>query len=63
MTILQNHSAQKNLVLKNKFNFKDAQVISKILNPEIFFGDYILNIETRDFTKSGTRVYLTERGA
>ena len=22
---------------------------------------YILNIETRDFTKSGTRVYLTER--
>ena len=34
---------------------------NKILNPEIFFGDYILNIETRDFTKSGTRVYLTER--
>ena len=34
---------------------------NKILNPEIFFGDYILNIETRDFTKSGIRVYLTER--
>ena len=34
---------------------------NKILNPEIFFGDYILNIETRDFTKLGTRVYLTER--
>ena len=24
---------------------------NEILNPEIFFGDYILNIETRDFTK------------
>ena len=34
---------------------------NKILNPEIFFGDYVLNIETRDFSKSGKRIYLTEK--
>ncbi|MDB9926470.1 response regulator transcription factor [Hyphomicrobiales bacterium] len=34
---------------------------NKILSPEIFFGDYTLNTETRDFTKFGKRVYLTER--
>ena len=33
----------------------------KILNPEINFGEFTLNIETRDFTKSGKRVYLTEQ--
>ena len=34
---------------------------NKILNPEISFGEFTLNIETRDFTKSGKRVYLTEQ--
>ena len=33
----------------------------KILNPEINFGEFTLNIATRDFTKSGKRVYLTEQ--
>ena len=28
---------------------------------EIFFGDYALNIEKRELTKSGNRVYLTDR--
>ena len=28
---------------------------------EIFFGDYALNIEKRELTKSGDRVYLTDR--
>ena len=50
----------KELVLRINSILKRSKD-NKILNPEIFFGDYILNIETRDFTKSGTRVYLTER--
>ena len=33
----------------------------KILNPEVNFGEFTLNIETRNFTKSGKRVYLTEQ--
>ena len=33
----------------------------KIINPEIIFGEFTLNIETRNFTKSGKRVYLTEQ--
>ena len=33
----------------------------KILNPEITFGEFTLNIKTRDFKKSGKRVYLTEQ--
>ena len=50
----------KELVLRINSILKRSKD-NKIINPEIFFGDYILNIETRDFTKSGTRVYLTER--
>ena len=50
----------KELVLRINSILKRSKD-NKILNPEIFFGDYILNIETRDFTKSGTRFYLTER--
>ncbi len=50
----------KELVLRINSILKRSKD-NKILNPEIFFGDYILNIETRDFTKSGKRVYLTER--
>ena len=50
----------KELVLRINSILKRSKD-NKILNPEIFFGDYILNIETRDFTKSGTRGYLTER--
>ena len=50
----------KELVLRINSILKRSKD-NKILNPEIFFGDYVLNIETRDFTKSGTRVYLTER--
>jgi len=50
----------KELVLRINSILKRSKD-NKILNQEIFFGDYILNIETRDFTKSGTRVYLTER--
>ena len=50
----------KELVLRINSILKRSKD-NKILNTEIFFGDYILNIETRDFTKSGTRVYLTER--
>ncbi len=34
---------------------------SKIFNKEIFFGDYVLNIKKRNFTKSGKRIYLTEK--
>ena len=34
---------------------------NKISNPEINFGDFTLNIETRNFTKSGKRIYLTEQ--
>ena len=50
----------KELVLRINSILKRSKD-NTILNPEISFGDYILNIETRDFTKSGTRVYLTER--
>ena len=31
------------------------------IDNEIFFGDYILNIEKRELTKSKDRVYLTDR--
>ena len=50
----------KELVLRINSILKRSKD-NTILNTEIFFGDYILNIETRDFTKSGIRVYLTER--
>ena len=50
----------KELVLRINSILKRSKD-NKILNPEIFFGDYILNIETRDFSKSGKRIYLTEK--
>ena len=50
----------KELVLRINSILKRSKV-NKILNPEIFFGDYVLNIETRDFSKSGKRIYLTEK--
>ena len=31
------------------------------IDNEIFFGDFILNIEKRELTKAGDRVYLTDR--
>ena len=50
----------KELVLRINSILKRSKD-NKILNPEIFFGDYVLNIETRDFSKSGKRIYLTEK--
>lgn len=50
----------KELVLRINSILKRSSE-SKIFNKEIFFGDYILNIKKRDFTKSGKRIYLTEK--
>ena len=50
----------KELVLRINSILKRSKD-NKILNPEISFGDYVLNIETRDFSKSGKRIYLTEK--
>ncbi len=50
----------KELVLRINSILKRSNQ-NKIFNPEIFFGDYILNIKTRDFTKYGKRIYLTEK--
>ena len=50
----------KELVLRINSILKRSKE-NKIFNPEVFFGDYILNIETRDFSKSGKRIYLTEK--
>ena len=50
----------KELVLRINSILKRSKD-NKILNPLVTFGDYVLNIETRDFSKSGKRVYLTEK--
>ena len=50
----------KELLLRINSILKRANK-NKISNPEINFGDFTLNIETRNFTKSGKRIYLTEQ--
>jgi len=50
----------KELVLRINSILKRSNK-NKIFNPEVCFGNYTLNIETRDFTKSGKRIYLTEK--
>ena len=50
----------KELVLRINSILKRSKE-NKVLNPVISFGNYILNIETRDFSKSGKRIYLTEK--
>ncbi len=50
----------KELLLRVLSILKRAKNEDNIEN-EIFFGDYALNIEKRELTKSGDRVYLTDR--
>jgi len=50
----------KELLLRVLSILKRAKNENNIEN-EIFFGDYALNIEKRELTKSGDRVYLTDR--
>ncbi|MDA8852651.1 response regulator transcription factor [Hyphomicrobiales bacterium] len=50
----------KELVLRINSILKRSNK-NKIFNPEVCFGNYTLNIETRDFTKSGKRIHLTEK--
>jgi two-component system phosphate regulon response regulator OmpR len=50
----------KELVLRINSILKRSKE-NKVLNPVISFGNYVLNIETRDFSKSGKRIYLTEK--
>jgi two-component system phosphate regulon response regulator OmpR len=50
----------KELVLRINSILKRSKE-NKTLNPMISFGNYTLNIETRDFSKSGKRIYLTEK--
>ena len=50
----------KELLLRVLSILKRAKNEDNIEN-EIFFGDYALNIEKRELTKSGDRIYLTDR--
>lgn len=50
----------KELVLRINSILKRSKE-NKVLNPVISFGNYVLNIETRDFSKFGKRIYLTEK--
>ena len=50
----------KELILRINSILKRSED-KKVLNPLISFGAFVLNIETRDFSKSGKRVYLTEK--
>ena len=50
----------KELLLRVLSILKRAKNENNIEN-EIFFGDYALNIEKRELTKSGDRIYLTDR--
>ena len=50
----------KELILRINSILKRSED-KKVLNPLISFGAFVLNMETRDFSKSGKRVYLTEK--
>lgn len=50
----------KELLLRINSILKRSK-IDKVLSFEVKFGEFTLNIETRDFRKSGKRVYLTEQ--
>ena len=50
----------KELLLRILSILKRSKAEDSIYN-EIFFGDFILNIEKRELTKSKERVYLTDR--
>ena len=50
----------KELLLRILSVFKRSTIEENIEN-EIYFGDFILNIEKRELTLSGERMYLTDR--
>ena len=50
----------KELILRINSILKRSED-KKVLNPLISFGAFVLNMETRDFSKSGKRIYLTEK--
>ena len=50
----------KELILRINSILKRSEN-KKVLNPLISFGAFVLNMETRDFSKSGKRIYLTEK--
>ncbi len=50
----------KELLLRILSVLKSSTIEEKIEN-EIYFGDFILNIEKRELTLSGERTYLTDR--